>query len=117
MKDRSHERFLSRYSGDVDDAEVIVGWDPGYMGYFAQVWLPDNRDEPTHQLGLKRELATVDALADALGPYGSVALENRDDLEQDREWAIRLYGPSGGPAARDPEDREILIAWLEDIRS
>jgi hypothetical protein len=74
-------------------------------------------DEPTYWLGVTQSLTTVDELAHALGPYRSVALSLRDELEQDRAWAIRLYGPQGGPPTRDRHEREALAGLLDAART
>jgi hypothetical protein len=116
MKDRTHSNYLSRWSDNVGDDQVVVGWDPGCQSYFAHVFNPGD-DEPTYWLGVTQSLTTVDELAHALGPYRSVPLSLRDELEQDRAWAIRLYGPQGGPPTRDPREREALGGWLYATRS
>jgi hypothetical protein len=73
-------------------------------------------DEPTYWLGVTQSLTTVDELAHALGLYRSIALSLRDDLEQDRAWAVRLYGPQGGPPTSPMSAKPSPTYWTLHAR-
>jgi hypothetical protein len=108
--DRTHSHYLSRWSDSVGADHVVAGWDPGCQSCFAHVFKPGD-DEPTYWLGVTQSLTTIDDLAHALGLYRSVALALRDELEKDRAWAVRLYGPRGGPPTRDPMSAKLSPAY------
>jgi hypothetical protein len=76
---------------DYDDASVC-GWDPPLSTYYALLWENgDGGEEPTTWLGfLPCEFPTVDDLASALKPYGTLPAELVARLEADKrkegEW-------------------------------
>src|SRR5688572_29195718 len=79
--------------------EIVVGWDNPIETFFVQVWDESSEaDDPVLWVGAKpQEVATVEALAALLQPYGEIPdellMQLREDFaarEPPTEWQRRM---------------------------
>jgi hypothetical protein len=90
---------MSQYSFRAGRHEIVVGWDNPLETFFVQVWDESaDEDDPVLWAGARPgEVASVEALAELVRPYGEVPDELLGRLREDSaarepltEWQRRM---------------------------